>query len=160
VQSVVQGMIVDRLVATVYPSLVPGGVWPRRIKAGAARDSTPGAFTVDPGDPAQVQYIRESIYVMPGGDFPAPQNAELLGAWESYPQVYYYLPATAQGRAGWSGIDSEVCRQLTPPLWVPAVGANRPLVVTPLEATALVDSAEFDRCLVCYRRLRCEYVRP
>jgi hypothetical protein len=155
----IRKLIVDRLVAdsTLYPTLLPGGVWDRPLAAGSGRGSTPAAFWIDPADPTKTPRLRRSIVVLDGGEVPSvggPKNARM-----TFPRLFYYVPATATDKAALDAIDSRVLWLLDPANWKPALAANRPLELTALELSELTDSEQFPGSLVCFRRFQGEYLK-
>ena len=155
----VRGQIVQRLgTDPALGLLAPGGVWDRPIRAGTGQGATPGAFWVDPADPARVPRLRRTVTVTGGGEVPAPFG-ETLDAVETYPRVWVYVEATAAGKAALDDIDERVRQLLDTDVWRVAVPNGRPLRLTPLEMGDPGESDEFPGSLVAYRRFRGEYLR-
>lgn len=138
-------------------NLARGGVYDRPIKPGAGQGATPAAFYVDPADPTRAQKLLRSVLALDGGEVDAPNGP--AGAVETFPRVFIYVDATQSGKAALEAIDARVRWLLSPAVWRPAVDGNRPLVLSPLERSAAIESDEFPGNLVCYRRFRGEYWR-
>jgi hypothetical protein len=155
----IRTQIVARLQSdqTLYPNLVPGGVWDRPLAAGTGRGSTPAAFWIDPADPTKTPRLRRSLVVLDGGEVAAVGGPST--ARETFPRIFYYVPATASDKTALDDIDSRVLWLLDPANWRPTVGANRPLVLSALELSELVESEQFPGSLVCFRRFRGEYLK-
>lgn len=143
---------------TLYPGMVPGGVYDRPVKAGKEGGSTPGAFYVDPADPAHIPRLRRTIAIFDGGEVDFPQSPP--GYKASYPRVFYYVEASAAGKAALNDIDARVRWLLVgDQTWHPALTTGAPLSIVAAERSPLLDSEAFPGSLVCFRRFEVGYFR-
>lgn len=158
----VRSLIVQRLAgdSTLYPALVPGGIWDRPIKAGQGQGATPAAFWVDPQDPARLVRLRRCIYVADGGDVsgvggPANIDGEVRN---TYPRLYYYVDATASGKTALDQIDARCILMLHH--WQTTLqGTGTAVTFRVLNMTETMDSEDFPGILFATRRLVGEFVR-
>jgi hypothetical protein len=146
--------------ATLYPGLVPGGIWDRPIRAGQGQGSTPAAFWIKPDDPARIVRLRESIVILGPNEVDPPSGPiapnEPVVLRNGFLRLFYYVPATATGKTALDAIDRRV-RQLLEG-WQAQL-SDGPLTVNILEMSEPLDSDEFPGNLVCYRRIVGEYLR-
>lgn len=154
-------MLITRLTSdvTLYPTMVPGGIYDRPIKAGQGQGATPAAFYVDPADPTRLVRLRRCIYVMDGGQTPSvngPRNEDDGRWWDSFPQLYYYVDATPSGRAALDEIDKRVRFLLHG--WQARLASGKIATFTELNITPTVDVEAFPGTLVCYRRYQAEFM--
>lgn len=145
--------------ATLYPGLVPGGIYDRelrRTKPGA----TPSAFQPVPGK--QVPRLRPSIVIYGPNDVDAPDgplNVEgLLVLRDGFLRIHYYVPATDSGKAALDAIDARVRWLLNG--WQTTLSAGYPATFTELEMTEQIDSETFPGNKQSIRRYNVEYLRP
>jgi hypothetical protein len=154
--------IVERLTAdgTLYPSLVPGGIYDRPIKAGQGQGSTPAAFYITPGDPARIVRLHPSIVILGPNEVDPPSGPvddAVTVLRNGFLRLFYYVPATATGKTLLDQIDARVRWLLHG--WQPTLDVGYPLTLTALELSEPLDSDEFPGNLVCYRRFVGEYLR-
>jgi hypothetical protein len=160
----VRTAIVARLTSdspTLYPSLVPGGIYDRPLKAGQGQGATPDAFWIMPGDAARIVRLRESIVVLgPNETMPVDGfvDTEDLAGVTGFLRIFYYVPATAAGKTALDAIDARVRQRLHG--WQTQLSVGYPLTVSVLrDLTEPLDSDEFPGNLVCQRRIVGEYLR-
>lgn len=157
----IRSIIVARLTgdSTLYPALVPGGIWDRPIKPGQGQGATPAAFWVDPSDPARLVRLRRCIYVADGGDVAAPNGPSNVD-WEarnSFPRIYYYVDATSSGKAALDAIDAR-CRVMLHN-WQTSLQSNVAVTFRLLNLTETMDSEDYPGTLFATRRVVAEYTR-
>jgi hypothetical protein len=158
----VRGAIVTRLTndTALYPTLVPGGIYDRPIKAGTGQGATPSAFWINPLDPARIVRLRESIVVLgpnevdPVSGPTAPNDPVVLR--NGFLRLFYYVPATATGKTNLDAIDRRV-RQLLEGWQVQL--SEGPMTTNLVEMTEPLEDQQFEGSLVCYRRVVGEYLR-
>ena len=158
----VRQLFYDRLRGdqTLYPGLVPGGIYIKPIRPSPRQGATTAAFAIIPGDPTKRLRLQHAIVVYGGDEVPATDNHETLGAWEAFPRVTYYVEASDKGRAAFDVIDARVRYTLHKSRWNPALDGNIPVFLTVLNKTEPIESDELDNVLVGFRRFRAEYLRP
>lgn len=154
--------VVDRLSGdgTLYPGLVPGGIWDRPLKAGQGAGATGSAFAIRPGDSARVPRLRESIVVFGPNDVAAPDGPQALGDLalrQGFLRLFTYAPATASGKAALDAIDARVRFLLHG--WQTVLSHGYPVTFTELEALEAVDSEEFPGNIMTMRRYVGEFLR-
>jgi hypothetical protein len=146
--------------ATLYPGLVPGGIYDRPLRAGSGQGATPAAFYVTPGDPARIVRLRESIVIL-GPDEVDPPDGPMASneptvLRNGFLRLFYYVPATSAGKTALDAIDRRV-RQLLEG-WQTSL-SDGPLTVTVLGMTEPLESEDFAGSLVAQRRIVGEYLR-
>lgn len=151
----------NSLDAALVPGLVPGGIYDRPLKAGSGQGATPAAFWIDPSDPARIVRVRESIVVLgpnevdpTSGPVVANEPAVLRNG---FLRLFYYVPATATGKANLDAIDARVWAALSN--WQVNLDTGYTLTTELLEMSEPLESDEFPGTLVCYRRVVGEYLR-
>jgi hypothetical protein len=157
--------IVARLTndGTLYPGLVPGGVYDRPLKVGKDAGATPAAFWIKPGDAARIVRLRESIVVMGPNEVDPPDGpARVEGEpvlRNGFVRLFYYVPATASGKANLDAIDARVRTLLAG--WQAALDGGYPATISVLELSDAIDTEEpLPGALMAMRRLAVEYLRP
>lgn len=144
----------------LYPTLVPGDIYDRPLRAGQGQGATPAAFWIDPNDPARIVRLRESIVVLGPNEVDPPDGLvstadEVLR--NGFIRLFYYVPATATGKDNIDRIDARVWANLAG--WQANLSTGHTLTTTMLELSEPLDSDEFPGSLVCYRRVVGEYLR-
>lgn len=84
-----------------------GGIWTRPIRQGTGPGATPGAFEVNPSDPAKVVRMRPCISIQDGGEFPRA-NLGNIGASTTYLTVMLHAPSTQAGKEALEEMDRRV----------------------------------------------------
>lgn len=163
----IRTMVVNRLQTDQFliTTLALGGIYDRPLKSGKDAGATPSAFWIKPNDPARIVRLRESIVVMgpnevsPGdGPIDVGDPAVLR---VGFLRVYYYVPATAQGKTNLDAMDDRVRVLLNG--WQGRLDTEGGYPVT-FSALDLSDALDTDDplpgTLVATRRFSAEYFRP
>lgn len=162
----IRSLIVARLQAdgTLYPSMIPGGVWDRPLKPGKGPGNTNAAFWVDPADPAQLVRLRRTIVVTGGsGDVDPPDGllrSTDLRLRNTFPQVHYWIDASSAGKTALDAIDARVRFLLDE--WQTQLSIGRSLTIVADTMTDTIDGEElgYPGSLTAFRRFIGEYLRP
>lgn len=159
----VRAAIVTRLTndTALYPTLVPGGVYDRPLKTGTGQGATPAAFWINPSDPARIVRLRESIVVLGPNEVSPPNGpvgVEDLFSLNGFLRLFYYVPATATGKAALDQIDMRVW-QLLEGWQTSLTGLGTTLTVKMVDMTEPLEDQQFEGSLACYRRVVGEYLR-
>lgn len=159
----VRRLVVQRLIddTELYPAMVPGGIYDRKLARGGTQGATPAVWAIDPGDPARIARLRPAIAVFGPNEVDAPDGpvqTEDLQLKNGFLRVFIYAPRTSQGKDSLDEIDARVRSRLQG--WQTQLSHGFPMTVVALDGIESTDSDEFDDAIVTYRRYVAEYLRP
>lgn len=161
-QREIRAKIVEKLLddATLYPGLVPGGIYDRRLKQGKGQGATAGAFIIRPGDPAKVPYLQPSIVVFGPNEVQAVDGPQGLGGLvlrTGFLRFHYYVPADAEHKTLLDQIDARIRWNLNGKQI--QLSSGYPITFQELEAAEDIDSEEFPGTIMSMRRYVGEYLK-
>ncbi len=133
---------------------LPGGVYNRPLKNTVGQGGTPNAFGA--AGVGGVPRLKPAGVVTDGGEVPAP-GGEVIDGTDTFPQVHFYAPATATGKAAMDTADERVRKILhRKSISVAGIGL---VTFSALERIRVLDSDEFPGNVQTFRRYRGERVR-
>jgi hypothetical protein len=144
---------------TLYPSLVPGGIYDRKLQT-VGPGSTDEAFYTLPGDPTKRIRLHPCIVIFGPNDVEPADGAVVTGGIRTrwgFLRLFVYVEATAAGKQRYDEIASRVRYDLEG--WQAQLSTGYPATVEEVDVTELTDSDEFNGSLVSLLRYRVEWSR-
>lgn len=144
----------------LYPSLVTGGVYDRKLSKDE-EGGTPAAFAPYPGDVLQIDRVRNSIVVFGPNEVDPPDgpiDTEDIVLRNGFLRIYYYVPATTDGKHDFDTMDR--LTRLTLNRYSQTLSTGYPVFFKALDLVELMDSDEWEYTKVAQRRFLCEWMRP
>ena len=153
--AVIQNAVLTFLAADVsLIATLTGGLYNRPLRNTIGQGGTPNAFAAEGA--GGVPRLRPAGVVTDGGEVPAP-GGEVINGTDTFPQVHFYAPATATGKAALDTADERV-RTLLHGRRLSVAGVGL-VTFSALERARVLDSDEFPGNVQTFRRYRGERVR-
>lgn len=130
-----------------YSGILQGGVWTRPLKREGA-GKTPEAFYVS----EKGRMLRPAAVIVDRGEVEHPQRDAIPTAYDSFPLIYFYAPATATGKTAIRLASKRVFDLLDD--WTFATENGPIAFVTYVDRVGILDSEEFIGTVYDYCRYR------
>lgn len=159
----IRSLVVTKLMSdgTLYPSLVPGGIYARRLSP-EGPGQTDAAFYVIPGDVTRRVRLHPSIAIFGPNDVQPPSGPSGQDGTpvlrQGFLRLFVYVEATDAGKALFDQIAARVRWNLNG--WQAQLSTGYPMTVDEADTTELIDSDEFKGSLVATLRYAVEWLRP
>jgi hypothetical protein len=149
--------------SNLWPDPVIGGIYDRDIST-EQEGGTPAAWGPDPNgdpdDPLEPTILRPSMVIQGPNDVAPPNgatNIEDVHARNGFLRVYYYFPATSEGKITGDLMDRRTKAALNG--YMVTLSTGWPVHITALDATESMDSPIARLTKVKQRRFLCEWMQ-